>query len=293
MYSIILGTKNSQIHFSFARWGVSLLAILLISSSCSLFGDNLIAECNDNHLTESDYLSYIDAFNLVNDESTREKFIEEWVMGCLVNQEVKVVNEQIFVRNSIRSEQFLVDKNLFELENIYIDNNLDTLVTDQQIMVHYRNNRSNYIRKSFIVKALYLKLPDSIAENDIIETSFLLKNDKERDNIDKYGNIYGLTYYWEEDKWIFLDDLIREIPITSSVKENIVVKKGEGIFKDDIYRYYLNVFDYRVKESKEPLTFERNEIRNHILKRRINALREEANNKIIEELNEKYSYTIN
>jgi len=226
MYSIILGTKNSQIHFSFARWGVSLLAILIISSSCSLFSDDIIAECDDYDLTEADYLSYIDAFNLVNDESTREKFIEEWILGCLVNKEVKEINDQVFVRNSIRSEQFLRDKNLFELENIYIDKNLDTVVTDQQIMVHYRNNRSNYIRKSFIVKALYLKVPDSIAENDIIESSFLLKNDKERDNIDKYGNIYGLTYYWEEDKWIFLDDLIREIPISTSVKENIVVKKG-------------------------------------------------------------------
>jgi hypothetical protein len=282
-----------QTEFYSKNWIWLIPFLLFISPSCSFFEGESIAKCDGNVLFQEDYLNYLEAFELVDEEDVKSDFIDKWINACLIKKEIKSINEKEYFKNKFRSEEFFMDKNLFELENSYINNHLDTLVTEKQIIEHYRSNRSNYVRQSFIVKALYIKVEDSIAENEQIETAFLLKNDKDRDNINKYGNLYGLSFYWEEDKWIFLDDLIREIPITERVKEDIVVKRGEGIFKDEQYRFYLNIFDYRIKESKEPLTFERKEIRNHILKRRVNALREEANKKIIKELYEKYDFSIN
>jgi hypothetical protein len=258
--------------------------------SCTLFDDEVIASCGDESLTEEDYLNYIDALNLSNDSEIKSDFIDNWIKSCLIKKELKDLDPQKYIISKIRSEDFFKEKNLYELENIYIDEHLDTIVSESQIIEHYRNNRSNYIKKSFIVKALYIKVTDSIDEQGKIEEAFLLKNDKDRENINKYGNLYGLSFYWEEDQWIFLDDLIREVPITERAKEGLVAKKGEGTFKDEKYRYYLNILDYRVKESKEPLTFEREEIKNHILKRRVNLLREEANKKIIKDIYEKYNF---
>lgn len=270
-------------------WIVPIL--LLLNFSCSIFENDSIASCGDKTLKEEDYLTYIDALELSDNEQVKSDFIDNWIQSCLIEQELKNRDAQKYVMSKIRSEDFFKEKNLYELENIYINTHLDTLVDESQILSYYRSNRSNYIKKSFIVKALYIKVTDSILEHDQIEKAFLLKNDKDRENINKYGNLYGLSFYWENDQWIFLDDLIREVPITDRAKEELVVKKGEGIFKDENYRYYLNILDYRIKESREPLTFERKEIKNHILKRRVNLLREEANKKIIEDIYEKYDYS--
>jgi hypothetical protein len=283
--------RNNQIAMQRGYRMVALASILaFVSVRCTFFGDKVLAECDNQKLFQEDYLNYLSAYELNDSQEELQSFIDIFIEGCLIQKELRTVAEQKFIRNKFRAERFLHEKNIFELENMFIDEHLDTVVTEEQIIRHYRNNRSNYIQQSFIVKALYLKIPDSLPENDIIEASFMLKNDKEREKINKYGNIYGLSFYWEEEKWIFLDDLIREIPITESAKERLVLRRGEGIFKDDNYRYYLNIFDYRTKESKEPLSFERNEIRNHILKRRINELRDEAQKKILKELHEKYNF---
>lgn len=284
--------RNKRTHLP--KLGKTGLLFMLFFSfvGCTFFGDKLLAECNGSKIYQEDYLNYLAAYELEDEEDQLQAFIDAFIEGCLIQKELVTISEEKYYRNKYRAERFLREKNLFELENAYIDEHLDTVVTEAQIIQHYRNNRSNYVQQSFIVKALYLKIPDSIPENEVIEASFLLKNDKERENINKYGNIYGLSFYWEEEKWIFLDDLIREIPITESAKERLVLRRGEGIFKDDQYRYYLNIFDYRTKESKGPLSFERNEIRNHILKRRVNELREEAHENILKELHEKYSFNI-
>ena len=277
-------------NFSWTLKAILTGSLLFSMFSCDYFNRELLATVEDEKLYESDFENYVNAFDLnPNDEKVREEFIEDWIKAKVINLELSEKQPKIYYQNKFKNEESLASRNLFELENILITKELDETVEESDILEYYENNRSNYLQKSYIVKALYIKIPDTIKESNILEDAFLLKNDKDHEQINKYGNLYGVNFYWEDDKWIFLEDLVRDIPITQENKDKIVRNKGNGVFRDEQYVYLLNVLDYKLKETSAPLDFERENIKKHILKRRINAIREEISNLILEEIYENYS----
>lgn len=277
-------------NFSWTLKAILTGSLLFSMFSCDYFNRELLASVEDEKLYESDFENYVNAFDLnPNDEKVREEFIEDWIKAKVINLELSEKQPKIYYQNKFKNEESLASRNLFELENILITKELDETVEESDILEYYENNRSNYLQKSYIVKALYIKIPDTIKESNILEDAFLLKNDKDHEQINKYGNLYGVNFYWEDDKWIFLEDLVRDIPITQENKDKIVRNRGNGVFRDEQYVYLLNVLDYKLKETSAPLDFERENIKKHILKRRINAIREEKSNLILEEIYENYS----
>lgn len=259
-------------------------SLLLFLNSCDFFTETL-AEYNGEKLKESEFEIYLESFpEEVNEDSLQLVFIEEWLSFQIVKNIVLKENQAEFYKNKIKANKYLHERNLFTLENSYIDNKLDTVVSRKQIMEHYQKNRENYVKKSFIVKALYMKIADTLSLKEDLEVAFMLKNDNDREIINKYANIYGRSFYWSEDSWIFLEDLTREIPISNDEKEKLVLDRGEGIFKDENYIYLLNILDYKMKESNSPLTYEEKEIKQHVLKRRIKELRSEAKKEIKKEI---------
>lgn len=265
-------------------------SLLFSMVGCDYFDRELLAKVEDHKLYESDFENYVKAFDLnPNDETIRTTFIEDWLKSTAINLELSEKYPTIYYQNKFKNEESFTARNLFELENLLITEELDETVEEAEILTYYQDNRNNYLQKSYIVKALYIKVPDTIKESSILEESFMLKNDKDREYINKYGNLYGVNFYWEEDKWIFLEDLARDIPITQENKDDIVRKKGNGIFRDEHYVYLLNVLDSKLKETSAPLDFEKENIKKHILKRRINAIRAQKSNLIIEEIYENYS----
>lgn len=276
--------------FSWTLKAILTGGLLFSMFSCDYFNKELLASVEDQKLYESDFENYVNAFDLnPNDENIREKFIDDWIKATIINLELSEKEPKTYYQNKFKNEESLASRNLFELENLLIAEELDETVDEADILAYYENNRSNYLQKSYIVKALYIKVPDTIKESRILEDAFLLKNDKDREQVNKYGNLYGINFYWEEDKWIFLEDLVRDIPITQENKNEIVRNRGNGVFRDEQYVYLLNVLDYKLKDTSAPLDFERENIRKHILKRRINKIREEKSSLIIEEIYENYS----
>lgn len=285
-YFTVLESNN----FNWTLKAILTGSLLFSVFSCDYFNKELLASVEDEKLYESDFENYVNAFDLnPNDEKVREEFIEDWIKAKVINLELSEKQPKIYYQNKFKNEESLASRNLFELENILITKELDETVDEEEILTYYENNRSNYLQKSYIVKALYIKVPDTIKESSILEDAFLLKNDKDHEQINKYGNLYGVNFYWEEDKWIFLEDLVRDIPITQENKDKIVRNRGNGVFRDEQYVYLLNVLDYKLKETSAPLDFERENIKKHILKRRINTIREEKSNLILEEIYENYS----
>lgn len=271
---------------------VIFVSLLLVFAGCSGEKGSLWAEVNDHQLYEYDADEIMIAQQLSpENEEHVALFIDSWIEQQLVNTETMEVNPSDYRLNEIKSEQTLYYLNLFELENSYISKNLDSVVTNSEIMAYYKKNRDNYLNKSFIVKALYIKIPDSISAVRNIEKSFLLKNDKDRAEILKYANLYATNFYFEEEKWIFFEDLVRDIPITEGTKERLIVKKDHGIFTDKNNVYFLNILDYRIKNTTVPLEIEKETIRKIILKRRANELRKKMNQTIIDEI--KVKHTVN
>lgn len=221
-------------------------------------------------------------------EEAKEKVIQEWVSQHQVALEIEKESPKVLTSNKLTVADELMQMNLFELENIFITKNLDSVISDQEIQKYYDAHRENYKAESYIVRALYIKIPDTLATSLKIEKHYLLKNDKDLNEVKKIANLYATNFYYEEERWIYFDDLVREITISASKKEEFIKSRGKAVFKENGETHYINVFDFRSKSISSPMEIERAGIRRHILKRRVNNLRNKAKETILEDVKEKY-----
>src|SRR5690554_4107619 len=267
-------------------------SLFLFLFSCSGNRDKKICQVGEHIL----YASELEVrkelfFPHLNDEEAKKKAIEQWIEQQGVKLEIESVSPKVKVAHELSIEDELMQLNLFELENQFITKYLDSIISEQEIQDYYESHRENYKAESYIVRALYIKVPDTVAGVLNIDEHYLLKNDKDLEEIKKYANLYASGFYFEQEHWIYFDDLVREIPISTDTKDDLIKRRGEAIFKDNGETHYINVLDFRTKSISSPMEVERAGIRRHILKRRVNNLRSTAKETILENVKEKYTVT--
>ena len=271
-------------------WKVVLLGNLLVFLfSCNFQNDEIVCEVEKYQLTESELeeIILLNDGNLDNPED-RENAIDNWVDQQLLKLELEEKAPEVLSLNQQRVEKELAERNLFELENQYIRENLDSIITDEEIQSYYEKHRENYVTQSYIVRALYMKVADTLGDHNALAESFLLKNDKHKEDVKKYANLYATNFYFEDKKWIYFEDLVRDIPISENKKKELIVNRDNAIFKENGFTHFINILDYRLKNISSPMEVEKKLIEKHILKRRVNALREKARETIIEDVRQKY-----
>lgn len=269
-------------------------SLLVFLYSCSTHRkDDVVCQVKDHTLTASMLEELMEYYaDEYRPDHLRERVVERWAFQKQIALAMKEYRPQQKRWNELRSRDELTDLHRFDLENNYIAQQLDSTVSDQEIQGYYDHHRDQYKSESYIVHALYIRIPDSVAEQIPFEDHFLLKNDKDEELIQKYAKLYAENFYFERDKWIYFDDLTKEIPMSNQKKQNLILQKGASIFHVDDWTYFINVIDYRSKSVSSPLQIEKNNIKKRILKRRINALRQEAKETIAKNVKEQYPLTL-
>lgn len=237
------------------------------------------------HLTELETIIE-QSFSNLPPKQAKEKAIQKWS----IDQQIDLYSAEY--HPNIHANK-TADLQLFELENLYINKHLDTTISEEEILHYYNKHRENYVTKAYIVKALYMKIPDTIASIVQPEKYYMLKNDKDYVEIKNIGNLYATSFYLEQNRWIYFNDLMREIPFSAYQKENLIKNKKQAIFKINNEIHYLNILDYKTKNISSPLQIENKRIRHHILRIRIKDWREKAKNIILNDVKKKYPVHFN
>lgn len=264
-------------------------SLFLFLTSCMNFNSKKVCKVGSEVLYEHDLEAIINIyFSDFEDEEARDLAIEQWANQMRINLTIANTLPEIQLTNIIQSQSELSQLNLFALENDFIENNLDTTITEDEIQSYYEKHRQNYQNQAYIVKALYVKLPDTVASVSKIDDYYLLNNDKDREEIKKYANLYATNFYFEEKRWIYFDDLVREIPMSPNKKNELIINRGKAKFSNNGETYYLNILDYKTKSVSSPLEAEKDVIRRHVLTQKINKLRNTAKETILKNAQENY-----
>ena len=70
------------------------------------------------------------------------------------------------------------------------------------------------------------------------------------------------------------------------------MNRTKTYFSDDEYTYFLNIIDYRLKDEVPPLEFLKPQIKEIILSKRVNNLREKQENKLLQSIKTKHDIKI-
>ena len=248
----------------------ALLLVALFIAACSSGERNqAVARAYDTYLYPEDLenlvnegSSAIDSQNLVN------AYIDQWhrqqVLLHRAQENVKLdlaqINKQI--------EEYRNSLVIYELEQAIIREKLDTVVSEEEISQYYTENEAIFLLKRPIFKASYLELETDAPDRANLRKWLLSDDSDDRKLLQSYAEQHSVSFSLADTSWYYIEELAKKIPI-AQIDENNYRNYGQIFNITENNKIYLIILhDSKFKDSRSPLSIERDNIRNLIINRR-------------------------
>ena len=257
-----------SIYFSFI--------VILLSVSCKNESKELkLARFNDIFLYKSELINEIP---ITLNEKDSAIFADNYIHKWLVDQMIMEKSEEMIPLkfNSVEKKINKYKRSLitYEFEQFYINKRLDTSINSLEINDYYTSHLDDFVLNDYVVKCMYMKVPKKSKILKEVKKNYHIKNEKMVDQMMKIGQKENVKFYYNPEEWIFFDDLLKELPILENYsKVEFIKKKKKTIIEYNDYIYFVNIFDYIIKNGTSPLSFETNKIKSIILNQRSRDLR--------------------
>lgn len=266
----------------------SFLILILIIGSCNKpdfnNSDPVLARVYDSYLYASDLGHLVPAgTNPADSLSLVRNYVDNWIKNqLLLSQADKnlTFDQKDFTRQLNDYRNSLV---IYKYETELINQNLDTVVKDQEIEEYYDKNQKNFQLKDNIVQAIYVKIRSDSPK--LRKVKFFAKSDRlaDHDSLEVYCKHYAEDYQIIDDEWITFSDLLDRLPIEVFNQESYLNNNKFIQLTEDNYTFFVNFLDFRLSESLSPLSLERNNIKSVILNMRKKQLIKQMQQKIYDE----------
>ncbi|MFT5822033.1 MAG: hypothetical protein ACI8ZM_003289 [Crocinitomix sp.] len=268
------------------------LLVLAISLSCNGNKDKgrLLARVGEHELYQTDiqFLGYTQLDSAV----VVSSYVDDWVAEQILVSEAEQDENVDIQAIDRRIEEFRSDLLIHQLEDRRIEQQLDTNVSKTEIEAYFNEHQDDFQLNDYLVKVLYLKIPLDAPDIDEIGGAYKLRKDEDIETIEIYAKMYASNFYYDIESWIYFDDILKEIPLHDINKDRFILKRSKLRFEESGFYYFLNIVDYKLKNSTSPISFERENIKARIINLRIKDLRQTIKNDIIKKAYDKGNVTI-
>ena len=227
------------------------------------------------------YLYQSELFNEVPlslNEKDSAIFVDNYIHNWLVNQMIVEKSEEMIPQEVIsvnkKINKYKLSLISYEFEQFYINKRLDTNISNFEISEYYKNHLDDFVLNDYVVKCMYIMIPKTSKLYKDVRKNFHIENEDMVDQMIKISQNENVNFYYNPEEWIYFDNLLKEIPILEKYsKVEFIQKKKKTILEYNNNIYFVNIFDYIVKNGTSPLSFETDKIKSIILNQRANDLR--------------------
>lgn len=259
--------------------------ILLCVTGVSFYSCDLIKRKTENQSgTDRPAVARVDETYLYQDElvgivppgtpkedsiSRTEAYVNSWIRKQLL---IRQAGRQIDI-NKAEVERKLLDYRYsliaYEYQTYYIKQNLDTLMASSEIEQYYKDHIDNFVLKQNIVRATFIKVPQSAPRTKKVKDLIFSDREKDRDELKSYCLSFAAAYHLSDSTWMHFDELVKASPLVE-LPDKIQFLKRNPYYEtsDEAYLYFLKVDEYRISDNVSPLQFVRDDIANIILNKR-------------------------
>ncbi len=196
------------------------------------------------------------------------RLIEEWT------------RERVMLK---RAEQYLsydqknVDKQIedyrlslltFKYKQILLAQNLDTIITDEEMQKYYKDYSSNYILDADVVKVTFIKVPITAPQLNDVRQWYRSNNVENLDLLEKYCLNYADRYLIKGDKWYKFTDLIAGLPIKVDNPGKFLNYRTYIDESDSVFNYFIHIYERIPEGQVSPIELVKDNIRSVILNKR-------------------------
>lgn len=252
--------------------------------SCTRNGNTIddptLARVYEKYLYQSDLANIIPA-GLSPEDSVliMKDHVDKWIHNQLLlyQADLNLTEEDKNVEQQI--EDYRTSLLIFKYEQGFIKQKLDTLIAHEEIEEYYNNYSSNFILNNHLLKGLFISVPRSAPELWRIRRWYRSDDAENLTKLESYCFEHASDYKYFEDNWIYLSDILKEMPKIYIRPENLLRYRKNFEVKDTNNYYFLKISDYRLESSVAPLEFIEDDIKSILLnKRKIQLIQELESN---------------
>jgi hypothetical protein len=200
-------------------------------------------------------------------------FIDNWVRQQLLLNQARKNLTKSQLDFSKQLENYNNSLVIYEYENALLRQNLDTLITEEELQIYYDLNQQNFLLKENIVQFQYVKLPLKTPNARQFQKLLNSGNQEDQTKLSELCEKQAADYFLDDQNWLLFSDLLKQIPIKTYNQEDFLKNHREFEFEDSTFQYLVRFRDFKIKESVSPYSFEKQRLRDIILnKRKIDLL---------------------
>ncbi|WP_291727820.1 peptidyl-prolyl cis-trans isomerase [Bernardetia sp.] len=254
-----------------------------------------VAQVGENYLYKEEITELLPP-NYSKEDSTNivKRYVNNWIERRLLLKEAESKSGIDQKELQERLEDYKYQLLVHAYKQNYVNEYLDTLVTDPQISDYYEKNKANFELKQPIVKAYFVKVKLNTPSSQLDDLrkwmrSDLEQNSEETEKLKSYSYGFAASYFLQDDKWLPMSELVANTPFD----RNLLLQKGKFAESEDKeYYYFLKINDFKIQDQVAPLEYVRSQIISVILNKRKVELQEELENEVMERANENQDYKI-
>ncbi|MBN1159591.1 MAG: hypothetical protein JXA61_09435 [Bacteroidales bacterium] len=249
------------------------IAFLMITAECAKNSGNdkniPVARVFDRYLYLDDLkgvtpagLPAADSIAVVRDH------IDKWVRSQLIlnKAELNLTDEEKDVEQQI--DAYRTSLLIYSYKQSYIRQNLDTVITDREILQYLNENPSNFMLSETVLKGSFIQVPETAPEIYRLRQWCSSEDDGNVADIESYCVQYAERYDHFEEMWVNLSEVLELLPGRLYNPESTVRSRRLIEMRDSTYYYFLTIRDYAIAGEVSPIDMVTEDIRSILLNKR-------------------------
>jgi hypothetical protein len=177
---------------------------------------------------------------------------------------------------------------IFKYQQNFIDQNLDTVISQEQLQECYLQFAQDFKLDFEVIKGLFIKISKDVPNLYKVRNWYRSNDEKKSRKLDSFCNKNAEIYNDFDNDWINFSELIKDIPFHFSDNEIFLKYNKSYEARDSLFRYFLNITDYKLKNDTAPIIFVENKLKKIIInKRKLQIIKELEKNIYQDALNSK------
>jgi len=244
----------------------SIIALMFSCVSKTRKGDKTIAKVGDKYLYFSE-MSYIFPKGCSKDDSIilAKLYIDNWIKTRLLLQkaELNLTKDQLDISREI--ETYRTSLLMHKYEEQLLQEKLDTTVLDSEINEYYEANMANFSSDEYVVRAIYIKLPENSPTLWKVRQWLMSDQEKDMQDLTDYCQDYAVQFNFFYNEWVQWAkiDLPNKEAATRLLANSERIEQHDGNFT-----YLVRIKEKRTPGDTAPLVFVKDKVKSIIINKR-------------------------
>ena len=240
IFLIIIFTVLTTCDFPRAKASIKPLAR---ANDALLFNDDVDFSFIDG-MAKSDSIIFVQ--NVINDWATNQLLIDGAIQN--LNNKTQLDFEQLI-------QQYKRDLYSSAYLEVLVGNNLDSLVSYQELQEVYLLNKELFTLKEDLLKLRYININTSLSNLNEVKQMFKRFNSDDRSKLDSMSIQFN-SFYLRDTTWIKKEDVISKIKPLEQGFNKVLLKKSNFIeLKDSLGLYLIQIKEVLQRGKTAPVEY--------------------------------------